>query len=563
MNNPTHSKVSFKAYEQHQSLLFPSSLDEWIPKNHLVRVISSVIDQMELDSVLKSYPGGGAPSYHPKMMLKVLIYAYTQKIYSSRQIAKALVEQIPFRWLSGGNLPDFRTINRYRSTRLKGTIEDVFTAVVELLFREGIIDLKDYFMDGTKFEANANKYSFVWGKATAKFKARLQRDVKALFEQIDQVNASDDDRYGDKDLPGMGGDDPIDSAKIQQTVERLNARLQKEPSNKDLKKAVKKLKDDYLPRQQKYEQQEKILGERNSYSKTDEDATFMRMKEDHMLNGQLKPGYNVQIGTHNQFILGYSIHQKPSDSTLLIPHLEWLKCRFGKLPGAVTADAGYGSEENYAWLDDEQVTAYVKYNNFHWEQKRKQRNNPYRIENLPYDEKTDRYLCPGGQYLTYLKTEKQMSANGYASERRVYEASGCKGCVLKDKCHKSKGNRRIQVGVKLQEYRKKARELLLSPEGLEHRSRRPIEPEAVFGQIKWNRQFKRFLLRGLDKVTIEFGLVAIAHNLMKLWQLIMNLLLQAEIILSGRAILVARNLILRKPAAFLEIRVNSCQSVAK
>ena len=517
MKKTLHPKVSFKAYEQHQSQLFPSSLDEWIPENHLVRLVSSVIDKMDLDSVLNSYPGGGAPSYHPKMMLKVLIYAYTQKIYSSRQIAKALIEQIPFRWISGGNCPDFRTINRYRSTRLKGTIEDVFASVVELLFSEGIIDLEDYFLDGTKIEANANKYSFVWGKATAKFKARLQRDVKALFEEIDKVNESDDDRYGDKDLPGMGGEGPIDSNKIQETVDRLNERLKKQPSDKGLKKAVKKLKEDYLPRQQKYEQHEDILGERNSYSKTDEGATFMRMKEDHMLNGQLKPGYNVQIGTSKQFILGYSIHQRPSDSTVLIPHLEWLKSRFGRFPEAVTADAGYGSEENYAWLDDNGVTAYVKYNNFHWEQKKKQRQNPFRVENLPYDEDTDSYQCPAGQRLDYLETRERRSSTGYESQVRIYEAEDCVGCGLREQCHKSKANRRIEINAELQGYRKRARELLLSPEGLDHRSRRPIEPEAVFGQIKANRQFRRFLLRGLDKVTIEFGLIALAHNLMKLW----------------------------------------------
>ncbi len=121
MNKLTLSKVKFKSCEQHQSQLFPSSLDEWIPENHLVRLISSVLDKMELDSVLQEYPGGGAPSYHPKMTLKVLISAYTQKLYSSRQIAKALIEQIPFRWISGANCLDFRTINSYRSTRLKGT----------------------------------------------------------------------------------------------------------------------------------------------------------------------------------------------------------------------------------------------------------------------------------------------------------------------------------------------------------------------------------------------------------------------------------------------------------
>ena len=135
-----------------------------------------------------------------------------------------------------------------------------------------------------------------------------------------------------------------------------------------------------------------------------------------MLNGQLKPGYNVQIGTSDQFIPGYSIHQKPSDSTVLIPHFEWLKRRFGRFPVALTADAGYGSEENYAWLDDKGFTAYVKYNNFHWEQKKKQRQNPFRVENLPYDEDTDSYQCPAGQRLDYLETRERSSSTGYQSQ---------------------------------------------------------------------------------------------------------------------------------------------------
>lgn len=512
--------IVFKPYEQGQRHLLPPSLDELIPNNHLVRIVNQAIDRMSIDSLIESYKGGGTSSYHPKMLLKVLIYAYTQRIYSSRRIAKALRENIHFMWLSGDNRPDFRTINRFRSSRLKGRIEDVFGAIVELLVEEGLIDLRDYFLDGTKIEANANKYSFVWGKATRKFKARLQGQVKELLKQIDKTNEQEDARYGNRDLEELGGDIEIGSERMEQKLRELEARLNNkpdEPEDKDLKKAVKKLREDYLPRQKKYEQQEQKLGGRNSYSKSDEDATFMRMKEDPMRNGQLKAGYNIQMGTEHQFIVGYSIHQKTTDTSLLIPHLKQLEQMHGVLPTRITADAGYGSEENYEYLESKGIEAYVKYNNYHYEKRRVFKKNIFRVENLPYDPVSDSYECPAGRRLNYLHTKQMKTQNGFGSHRRVYQAESCTGCSLRKLCHRSKYNRKIEISHRLNAYRKKARDLLDSKQGRYLRSKRPVEVEAVFGQIKNNRHFRRFLLRGLENVNTEFGLIALAHNLMK-WQ---------------------------------------------
>jgi len=505
--------IVFKAYEQDQLQLLPPSLEELIPDNHLVRVVNQAIERMDIDFLIASYKGGGTSSYHPRMLLKVLIYAYTQRIYSSRQIAKAVRENIHFMWLSGGNRPDFRTINRFRSSRLKGHIERVFSIVIELLLEEGLIDFRDYFLDGTKLEANANKYSFVWGKATKKYKARLQHQLKELFKHIEETNAQEQHLYGNRDLAELGEDKEISSERIAEKLKELEGRLSEHKEDKQLAKAVKKLKEDYLPRQKKYEAQERKLGNRNSYSKTDEDATFMRMKEDHMKNGQLKAGYNIQMGTQHQFILGYSIHQKATDTSLLIPHLEQL----GRLPERITADAGYGSEENYDYLEGKGIEAYIKYNNYHYEKKRKFKQNSFRVENLPYDAASDSYTCPAGKRLTYLHTKPVKTQNGYATSRRVYQCEDCTGCELRALCHKGKANRRIEVSPRLNALRRKARKLLDSEQGRIQRSKRPVEVEAVFGQIKNNRHFRRFMLRGLDKVTIEFALIAIAHNLMK-WQ---------------------------------------------
>ncbi|RKL61318.1 IS1182 family transposase [Thermoanaerobacteraceae bacterium SP2] len=510
-----NKKVTFKEYNMNQ-LSLPMSLDDLIPEKHLVRVVNTYIERMNIDPLLEKYVGGGASNYHPKMMLKIIVYAYTQRIYSSRNIAKALRENIYFMWLSGGNKPDFRTINRFRSSIMKDVIDEVFAAVIELLIQQGFVKLENYFLDGTKIEANANKYTWIWGKSTKKNKEKLQQKIKELLFAIDKTNDEENKLYGNKDLEELGEDATITAEQLEQAVKKIDERLAKEPKNKQLKKAAKKIKEDYLPRAQKYEEQEKKLNGRNSYSKTDVDATFMRMKEDHMKNGQLKPGYNVQIGTENQFIVGYSIHQRPADTGCMIPHLKHVEKVLGKLPENIVADSGYGSEENYDYLKEHGIGNYVKYNYFHAEQKNFFKNNKFRMENLPYNEIKDEFICPWGKRLKYAYTKKTVTENGYSTERRVYECEDCEGCPYKSDCTKSQRNRKIQVSFRLKEFKDEAKHNLTSEEGLKLRSQRAIEVESVFGRIKHNWSFRRFMLRGLEKVKIEWGLLSIAHNLAKI-----------------------------------------------
>jgi hypothetical protein len=240
------------------------------------------------------------------------------------------------------------------------------------------------------------------------------------------------------------------------------------------------------------------------------------MKEDHMRNGQLKPGYNIQMGTENQFVTGFSIHQNPGDTSCLKDHLEQRKRWLGEHPQVLIADAGYGSEENYDYLKNRNITAYVKYNLFHYEQKKRYlKKKAYRQENFTYRKEKDQYLCPQGKELTYQFTKDVTSYNGYQSTRRVYGCADCEGCPVKTDCTKSKYNRRIYIGVELLAMRKTARDLLTSPEGVEMRSQRPIEVESVYGRLKHNWGFRRFFLRGVDKVKIEWGLLNIAHNIAK------------------------------------------------
>lgn len=501
------AKIAFKALSSNQNVLFPVSLSEKISSNHPVRIVNQVVDELSIDCLLSKYKGGGTSSYHPRMMLKILFYAYLCNIYSCRKIAQALQENIYFMWLSGNNMPDFRTINHFRGKRLKEDIKDLFTQIVLLLQEAGYVSLDVQYIDGTKIESASNRYTFVWRGSVEKHKSKLEDKIRSILTDIDKHIEQDKQERGVEQLPA------IDSDSLREKVKSLNKYLS--GLNKAEQKQVRQLQEDYLPRLEKYEDQLLKLGNRNSYSKTDEDATFMRMKEDHMKNGQLKPAYNLQIAAENQFITNLGIYQRAGDTATLPSFLEDFENNYRKQSKTVVADAGYGSEQNYEFMEDSHVEAYVKYNYFHKEQKRAWKKNPFAVQNLFYNKDKDFFICPMGQKLTNIGTKKSKSELGYISTYTRYQARNCQGCPLRVLCHKSKDNRIIEVNYKLNEYKNKARERLLSEQGIYHRGKRCIEPEAVFAQIKHNSQFNRFRLRGLEKVNIEFTLVAIAHNLKK------------------------------------------------
>jgi len=284
----------------------------------------------------------------------------------------------------------------------------------------------------------------------------------------------------------------------------------------EVKKILEKLEKESMPKLREYDEHLKKMGNRNSYSKTDTDATFMRMKEDHMKNGQLKPAYNLQVSTENNFVTNFTIHQNPTDTTTLKPHLLSYESKYECFPEKEIADAGYGSLENYDFLEENQIEAFVKYNYFHKEQSKKFKNDITKIENLYYNQKGDFFVCPMGQRMQPIETQKRKTDAGYQYEVTIYHVLNCKGCPLNGACHKQKGNRKIEVNKKLIAHKQKARENLNSETGKKLRGRRCSEVEQTFGQIKSNKKFNRFLLRGLSKVKIEFGLVAIAHNIQKL-----------------------------------------------
>lgn len=503
------SNLRFKALPANAPSLFPEDILGKIPVDHPVRLVNQVVDDLGIDHIISEYKGGGTTSYHPRMLIKVLFYAYLSNVYSCRKIEKALRENIYFMWLAGNSMPDFRTINYFRGKRLKNHIHQLFADVVRLLQQLGYVSLEVQYIDGTKIESAANRYTFVWKKTVEKQKARLEQKIQSVIDEIDGHIKTDQQESNKTETPR-----PIDSTEIKTKLEELNRKNKQ--TDKATQKQLKQLQEKHLPRLKKYEQQLETLDGRNSFSKTDEDATFMRLKDDHMQNGQLKPAYNTQISTEEQFITHFSIHQTAGDTSTLKEHLDSFETQYQVQSKAAVTDAGYGSEENYELMEEKGIDAYVKYNYFHQEQKVSQKSNPFLVQNLYYNVKEDFYVCPMGQRLENKGKRKRISVNGHTSEASCYEARRCDGCPLRGSCHKNKGNRIIEVNHRLDELRAKAKNLLTSEAGIAHRKKRPVEVEAVFGQLKSNNQFTRFTLKTLVKVTIEFGLMSIGHNLRKL-----------------------------------------------
>ena len=516
------SKIHYHPYTPNQLVLFPQRIDENIAENDPVRIVNAIVDSLNLEAFKKLYKEKGRSPYHPRMMLKVILYAYMNNVYSCRRIEKLLLRDIHYIWLAGYEKPDFITINRFRN-RVKGEINNIFTQVVLILSSKGFITLDVEYIDGTKIESKANKYTFVWRKSVEKNRAKLMKKISVLLDQVEDVIAQDNavERNEKVEFTPSMLTDII--SELKESLEMAPTPVGKEEKKKcrERKRQVKQL-EEHRDKLLEYDNHLTAIGERNSYSKTDPDATFMRMKEDAMNNGQTKPGYNLQIATENQFITNFALFPNPTDTLTFIPFEEMFFSRYGRFARTTVADSGYGSEENYRFMDGNGTEAFVKYNYFHKEQKPRYKPNPFHPESLYYNEEEDYYVCPMGQHMNRIGMKRGKTCSGYVTESIRYQAARCEGCPLRGQCFNAKGNRIIEVNHRLNEYKRQARERLTSEEGIKHRGRRCIEPEAVFGQMKYNMQYRRFRHFGKDKVTMDFAFFAIAFNIKKLCALLLR-----------------------------------------
>lgn len=508
--------LHFRSYDPDQTLLFPQRIDRDIPKDDPVRILKSVIESLDLSGFKKLYHERGRSPYHPKMMLMVILYSYMNNVYSCRKIEKLLYRDIYYIWLSGYQKPDFATINRFRN-RVKNEIGHIFTLLVLILVEKGFVTLEVEYLDGTKIESKANKYTFVWRKSVERNREKLLEKIRVLLQQINEQMAQD--KAADVDTLELTPQtlyeiskefkEALGSAPEAKTKEEKAAQRGKNKMFKELERHGEKLAE--------YNSRLEQMEGRNSISKTDPSATFMRMKEDAMCNGQTKPGYNLQISSENQFITDFALFPNPTDTLTFIPFLGSFPGRYGRFPKRVVADSGYGSEENYRFMDEAGIEGFVKYNRFHLEHRPRYKPDTFHPDSLYYNEEGDYYICPMGQRMSRTGTVQTRTEGGYISQSACYRAIRCKGCPLRCLCYKAKANQRtIRVNHRLNSYKRKACELLTSEEGIKERGRRCIEPEAVFGQMKSNMAYRRFRHMGKDKVVMDFTFFAIAFNIKKL-----------------------------------------------
>lgn len=521
-NNFTLHK-DYTLYGNNYQLVLPLDLACMIPDDDSVRLLSQFVERMFLGDLYRTYCREGREDEPtPRQMLKIMVYAYMNHKYSSREIERVCQRDINFMWLlEGAKVPDHSTIARFRSLHFAPCAQRILAEMSQFLCQMGELSGETIFIDGTKIEACANKYTFVWKKAVTKNMEKLLAKLAAFVEGCEEL-------YGIK----LVYQNQVRMKHVKKLRKKLYALKEAEGigfvhgSGKRktlLQKSIETL-EEYLGKLKEYTKKLYVCGGRNSYSKTDHDATFMRMKEDAMGNGQLKAGYNLQHGVDSEYIVWLSVGPQPTDTTTLIPFLKEMEENLGINYKKVTADAGYESEENYEYLYGSGKTAFIKPADYEQSKTRKYKKNIGRAENMSYDEASDRYTCHNGKKLYADHIEKKKTQTGYVRETTVYVCVECSGCPYKKECIKGnhskkpleERDKKLYVSKKFIKYRQEDLERIQSQEGRELRMNRSIQAEGSFGELKQNSGFRRFLCRGKQNVTAESILLALAHNMNKL-----------------------------------------------
>lgn len=521
MFNIKNYTKDYKTNSEVYQLKLPLELDGFVENNDSVRLLSIILEELDYTTLYKAYSTKGRnPVVDPKTMFKILTYAYSQNIYSSHKIERACKRDINFMWLlSGQKAPDHSTIARFRQLHASVAIEDLFYQLVNILFKMDEIKYENVFIDGTKIEANANRYTFVWKKAVTKNEAKMHEKIIELVNAINRDYVQSFTFSSDNAANDLSNILSIIYNKCKEANITFVYGKGKRPTV--LQKYYDKFKE-YYERQLKYDASKALFDNRNSYSKTDTDATFMHMKEDHMRNGQLKPGYNIQIGVEAEYITGVGIFADRNDLGTLKPMLESMKLNSGHKYKNVIADSGYESEEGYIYLEENGQEPYIKPQTYEKWKKKSFKNDISKRENMTYDEENDIYICHNNKKLIPTKEITRTSATGYKAKVTVYECEDCSNCPYKTNCTRAKGNRSMQVSKVFLEKRMKSYENIISEEGTKLRMNRSIQVEGAFGVLKSDYKFTRFLTRGKTNVKTEFLFLCFGYNINKLHKKIQN-----------------------------------------
>lgn len=520
MLKPIYLQKDYTKNSDGYQLKLPLNIETIIPENDSVRLLSQFVEAMDLTDLYSTYERINSVS--PRTLLKIVLYSYMNGDYSSRSMEQNCKRDINFMYLlEGAPAPDHATFARFRSIHFAPCSKRILAEMSNTLFDVGEISGETIFIDGTKIEANANKYTFVWKKAVTKSQAKLLIKLADFIAECEQL-------YDIKIVYG----DTVKMKHVKKLRKKLYELKQKEnvvfvygigKRKTPLQKSMETL-EDYLSRLKKYNQAIHTCGERNSYSKTDKDATFMRLKEDAMGNGQLKPAYNLQHGVDSEYIIWLTIGPQPTDTATLIPFLKEAEKYLNFKYKNITTDAGYESEENYLFLETNGQLSYIKPANYEISKTRKYKNDIGNVENMKYDADTDVYICRNDKKLAVDGIRRMKTRTGYTSEKTIYKCEDCTGCTYKTDCIRGNNcktplearTKVLQVGKRFLKYRQADLERILSKEGILFRTNRSIQAEGSFGDLKQDMQFRRYLSKGTSNVLAESILLAMARNINKL-----------------------------------------------
>ena len=547
-------KINFSFFELH------------LPDDDPVYTLKKVMEELDFSSLLACCSDQGRTGYNPIMMYAVVTYANMRGVRAVDRIVELCQRDLAFIWLTKGQKPKRDAFYEFKNKKLTGDILDELNyQFMRRLKKEGLITLKELFIDGTKLEANANRYTFVWRGSINYHLAGLLDKIDALYEKYNTLlheneyaakydlgdakmfiiegmekvrRVIDENRkrkltkhkkLSNNTIIEIDNCSPLEILKLQRNLmqiaegEGISFVHSKGKTKSGLQKLYEEL-EECGNRLMGYKECFEIMGkDRNSYSKTDLEATFMRMKEDHMLNGQLKPAYNVQIAVENYFIVHGYVSNDRTDYNTLIPVLEKHQKAFGKVLDEVTADSGYCSEKNLLYLKHNGIASYIKLQDH---EKRKTR--AYKEDISKYYNMTTHifedehyYICHDGRELRHIRTESK-EQDGYSQTWEVYGCADCSGCEHKSRClykynaeKNSDRNKVMKINEQWEELKEASNANIQSEKGILKRQIRSIQTEGHFGDIKENENFRRFNYRSSEKVYKEFMLYAIGRNINK------------------------------------------------
>lgn len=496
----------------------PLFLSDYLDLLDPVLTFDRLMGGIDLNKYLTDIPEytTGRLRYNPVNMLKTVLFGFMTSGYCSlRELEDNCKVNIRFMYLMNHQTPSYRTFGYFINEILQDKIENIFNDINHAIFNEEHVDLQHLYIDGSKFEANANKYTWVWKKATEKFRYKLYEKITAEIEEINAeiawsgVQITTNPEY----VPDY----------LNEIVEQLVLLWELDKSTFVYGSGKRKSKEQrhyehlttFCQKLQEYIQKIEICGpNRNSYSKTDNSATFMRIKTDYMGNDQLLPAYNVQIGVADEYIAVVDVNHYRSDMDCFVPLMEHFKQTYGFYPKYPVADAGYGSYNNYIFCEQNGIEKYMKFPMFKKETKdRKYHEDPFRAVNFRIDEQGV-MRCPNDKAFHFLY-RKNVRGNQYGRKEELYECEDCSGCPYAEKCKKTDKNRTVRINQELTSMHQEVIENLESIHGALLRMNRSIQAEGTFGIMKNDRWYKRIVRRGIHSVKLEVLLVAIGHNLYK------------------------------------------------